>query len=269
MIFFHRHTFVRTSHSHPDSMVYDFVGKVAVVTGASRGIGRGIALEFARNGADVVGTYVSREGKAREVQSELSALGVTAKLVKCDVRRETEILDLRDDVLKEFGKADVLVNNAGIHQHLKSWEIDLEDWNRVIATNLTGPFLMAKAFIPSMKEAGYGRIVNISSCVAYSGTDHEVHYASSKSGIISFTKSLALELAPYGINVNAIAPGYIDTDMVAFGSDEEKQQTLASIPKGRLGHPSDIAKTVSFLCSQGADYITGEMLHVNGGLLMH
>jgi 3-oxoacyl-[acyl-carrier protein] reductase len=161
---------------------------------------------------------------------------------------------------------DILVNNAGIHQHLKSWELSNEDWDRVIGVNLTGVFNCSKAFAPDMMEKKWGRIVNISSVIAYLGTDHEVHYAASKGGVLSATKSLALELAPHGITVNAVSPGYIETDMTKFENEEEKKYYLEKIPLARLGKPQDIAHAVVFLCSTTATYITGETIHVNGGL---
>jgi len=248
-------------------MNYDFRDKVAIVTGASRGIGRGIALELAKNGANIVGIYLSNKKMAKQTYDEIRKIGVDGDFFKCDVSDETEVLRLRNRVLENFGNVDFLINNAGIHQHLKSWELSLKDWKKVIDTNLTSVFIVTKAFMLGMMKQKFGRIVNISSCVAYTGTDHEIHYAASKAGIIAVTKSFALEIAKYNINVNAIAPGYIATDMVVLDSKEEKKVSR-SIPKRRIGEPDDIAKTVSFLCSDGADYITGQMFHVNGGLVM-
>ena len=250
-------------------MCYDFSGKTAVVTGASRGIGRGIALELAQCGADVVGVYVSSEDAARKTEADVKEKGVEALFLKCDVASESEVDTLKNKTLEKFGKADFIVNNAGIHQHLKSWVLSLEDWNRVIQTNLTSAFLVTKAFTPMMKERRFGKVVHISSCAAFSGTDHEVHYAASKSGMLAMTKSHALELATYGINVNAIAPGYIATDMVVFEGPHDKDEVLKTIPKNRIGEPADIAKGVSYLCSDGADYMTGQILHINGGLIMY
>ena len=243
--------------------------RVAVITGGGGGIGRGIALELAKNRASVVGAYVSDKESADRARAEIGGEGVDVEMVRCDVSNEKEVKALSDTVMQKHGRVDFLVNNAGIHQHLKSWELSAEDWRRVIDVNLTGVFLVTKAFTPAMKEQGFGRVVNISSCIAYTGTDHEVHYAASKGGVAALTKSLALELAGCGINVNTIAPGYVSTDMCVFDSEEEERKALETIPKGRLGLPDDIAKSVSFLCSEGADYITGQVIHVNGGLLMY
>jgi len=249
-------------------MNYDFKGKTAVVTGASRGIGRGIAFDLALNGAQIIGVFAQNEAKAAETERDIRELGVESSFIRTDVSREGEVTSLRESVLDTFDQVDFLVNNAGIHQHLNFWDLSLQDWNRVIHTNLTSQFLVSRAFVPQMQERRSGRIVHISSCVAYSGTDHELHYGASKSGTISLTKSMALELAPYGINVNAVAPGYIATDMCTFDSREQEERAVNRIPNGRIGVPQDIAKTVSFLCSEGADYITGQMFHVNGGLIM-
>lgn len=238
-----------------------------MITGASRGIGRGIALELAECGADIIGIYASNDDMARDTLAKITQMDRRADFIKCDVSDDTQVLAMKEKAMANFGKVDFLINNAGIHQHLKSWELSLEDWRRVTDVNLTGIFIVSKAFIPHMRERKSGKIVNISSCVAYTGTDHEVHYAASKSGIIGLTKSLALELAP-DVNVNAVAPGYIATDMVVFDSDEEKKAVVKTIPKGRIGRPEDIAKSVAFLCSEAADYITGQILHVNGGLVM-
>lgn len=246
----------------------EFSGKTAVVTGATRGIGRGIALDLAAKGANVIGWYVSSEDRARIVEKELTDLGIEARFIRADVSKEHDVLRAASEVLESFGNIEFLVNNAGIHQHLKSWELSLSDWNRVLTTNLTSQFLVSRSFIPGMKDNRFGRIINLSSCVAYSGTDHEVHYGASKSGTISLTKSLALELGPFNINVNAIAPGYIHSDMCSFPTSEKQKAVEQTIPKGRIGVPADIAATVSFLCSPGADYITGQMFHVNGGLIM-
>ena len=250
-------------------MTLEFENKVAVVTGASRGIGKGIALELARNGASIAIVYHSREEKAKEVQTEIESMGQEAIVVKCDVSKFGDIAKLHDKVMEKWDRADFVINNAGIHQHLKSWELSEEDWHRVLDVNLTGAFLMTKAFTPHMKDKKSGRIVHISSCVAFTGTDHEVHYAASKGGLFSLAKSHALELASHGINVNAIAPGYIDTDMLVFDEVHTLDTVLRTIPQHRLGQPEDIARAVKFLCSADSNYITGQVIHVNGGLIMY
>jgi len=250
-------------------MTKELEGKVAVVTGASRGIGRGIALELAKHGASVVGVYHVEKARALSLKNEIEKIGCKALMVKCDVSDEKDVAELHDVVMKEFGGADFIINNAGIHQHLKSWELSEKDWHRVMDVNVTGTFLVTKAFTPHLIVRKFGRIVNISSCVAFTGTDHEVHYAASKGGVLALTKSLALELAPHGINVNAIAPGYIETDMLAFDGVHTRESAIKSIPSRRLGAPEDIGKAVRFLCSSDSDYITGQVIHVNGGLIMY
>ena len=250
-------------------MTGEFAGKVAVVTGASRGIGKGIALELARNGARIAIVYRSEEAKAQEVKSQIEGMGQQSIIIKCDVSSSEDVTRLHDAVMDKWGRVDFVINNAGIHQHLKSWELSEEDWKKVIDVNMTGPFLVSKAFTPHMMEKKAGRIVHISSCVAFTGTDHEVHYAASKGGLFSLTKSHALELAGYGINVNAIAPGYIDTDMLVFDEVHPLDTVLETIPQHRLGQPEDIARAVKFLCSADSDYITGQVIHVNGGLIMY
>ncbi len=250
-------------------MTIEFEGKVAVVTGASRGIGKGIALELARNGASIAIVYRSEEDKAGLVQAEIEQLGREAIAIKCDVSNSGDVARLHDAVMEKWGRVDFVINNAGIHQHLKSWELSEEDWHKVLDVNLTGAFLVSKAFTPHMLEKKSGRIVHISSCVAFTGTDHEVHYAASKGGLFSLAKSHALELAGHGINVNAIAPGYIDTDMLVFDEVHPLDTVLKTIPQHRLGQPEDIARAVKFLCSKDSDYITGQVIHVNGGLIMY
>ena len=250
-------------------MTGEFEGRVAIVTGASRGIGKGIALELARNGASIAIVYRSEGEKARQVQDEIEKIGQQAMIIKCDVSSSEDVAELHDAVMEKWGQADFIINNAGIHQHLKSWELSEEDWKKVIDVNMTGPFLVSKAFTPHMMEKKAGRIIHISSCVAFTGTDHEVHYAASKGGLFSLTKSHALEMAKYGINVNAIAPGYINTDMLVFDEVHPLDEVLKTIPQHRLGQPEDIARAFKFLCSGDSNYITGQVIHVNGGLIMY
>jgi 3-oxoacyl-[acyl-carrier protein] reductase len=244
-------------------------GKKAVVTGSSRGIGRGCAVALARYGADVVVTYVESQKKAEDTVEKIQKMGRKSVAVHVDVSREDEVKSLFEKTIAEFGHIDILVNNAGIHQHLKTWELSLKDWERVINVNLTGVFLCSREAVFHMKEAQSGSIVTISSCVGYTGTDHEIHYASTKAGITGFTKSLALEMAPYKVRINAVAPGFIATDMVLPLTDEELRDILSLIPLNRLGNPEDIGDVVAFLASDLARYITGEIIHVNGGLIMY
>jgi 3-oxoacyl-[acyl-carrier protein] reductase len=244
--------------------------KKAIVTGSSRGIGKGCALTLARYGADVVINYEQSRAKAEAVAREIEDMGRTSFTVQADISKENEVRSLFEKACDELGAVDILVNNAGIHQHLKIWELSLEDWQRVIDVNLTGTFLCSKEAVLHMKEALSGAIINISSCVAFTGTDHEIHYASTKAGILGFTRSLALEVAPYKIRVNAVSPGFIATDMVLPLLDEDEKRELESqIPLQRLGYPEDIGETVAFLASDSAQYITGETIHVNGGILLY
>jgi len=242
--------------------------KVALVTGASRGIGRGIALEMAREGADVVVNYTRSEQEAKAVGRSIEALGRRVVVVKADVSRAGEVEMMRKQVLKEFGGVDILVNNAGVHHHLKSWEIDDAEWRRVLSVNLDGVFLCSKAFSHEMRAKKWGRIINISSIIAFTGTDHEAHYGASKAAVVGLTKSLALELAGYEITVNAIAPGWIKTDMTSGMIPEENKRALQLIPLGRMGQPEDIAHVAVFLASEKASFITGQTIHVNGGEAM-
>jgi len=246
----------------------DLEGRTALVTGASRGIGRAVAIALANEGASVVVNYVKSDAKARDVVRDIISAGGEATAIKADVSDIAEVKKMRASIVKKYGEVEILVNNAGIHQHLKSWELGIADWERVIGTNLTSIFNTANVFAPAMKKAKWGRVVNVASVIAYLGTDHEVHYAASKGGAVSATKALALELAPYGVRVNAVAPGYIDTDMTKFSSEKERKFYLAKVPMGRLGEPSEIADAVAFLCSEKASYITGSVLHVNGGLAL-
>jgi 3-oxoacyl-[acyl-carrier protein] reductase len=244
-------------------------GKKVIVTGSSRGIGKGCALTLAKYGADVVINYVLSKEKAEDTVKEVTELGRESFAVKADVSNEDHVKQLITQTVDHFGRIDVLVNNAGIHQHLKTWELSLPDWNRVIKINLTGVFLCSREAVIHMKEQRSGSIVNISSCVGFTGTDHEIHYASTKSGVIGFTKSLALEAAPYSVRVNAVSPGFIATDMVLPLTEKEQKDLESEIPLGRLGEPEDIGEAVAFLASDISRYITGETIHVNGGLIMY
>lgn len=246
----------------------DFSGKTAVVTGGSRGIGRAVCLELAKSGANVVLCYAGNETAANETVSACEALGAKALAVKCDVADSAQVKALMDEAVKAFGRIDILVNNAGITRDGLLMMMKEEDFDTVISANLRGTFLCMKAVSRLMTKQRYGRIVNLSSVVGLRGNAGQVNYAASKAGVIGMTKSLAKELASRGVTVNAVAPGFIDTDMTAAMSEAAKTATLASIPMQRLGAPEDIAKAVAFLASDDAAYITGQVIAVDGGMAM-
>ena len=226
----------------------------------------GIALEMAREGADVIVNYENSKEKANEVARTIQALGRRSLVVKADVSKQNQVEAMRRSVSAEFEDGvDILVNNAGIHHHLKSWEIDRAEWRRILAVNLDGVFLCTNAFNSAMRAKGWGRIINISSLDAFTGTDHEAHYGSSKAALLGLTRCLALELAPYGITVNAIAPGWIETDMTAGMTGVRRKRALERVPLRRMGQPADIAHVAAFLASDRASFITGQTIHVNGG----
>ncbi len=241
--------------------------EVALVTGASRGIGNAIALALGAAGATVIGTATTREGAER----------LTALLGERNVRGHGAVLDASDPAsidalmaqLEAAGESpSVLINNAAITRDTLLLRMKGEDWDQVIATNLTAVFRLSKACVRRMMKERHGRIVNLSSVVGVTGNAGQANYAAAKAGLIGFTKSLAKELASRGITVNAVAPGFIDTDMTRGLSEEQKAQLLAQIPMGRLGAPEDVAAAVVFLVSPQAAYVTGETLHVNGGMYM-
>ena len=246
----------------------NFSEKTAVVTGGSRGLGRAICLELARGGANVVLCYAGNEAAANETVAACEALGAKAAAVRCDVSKEDEVKALTDAALKTFGRIDILVNNAGITKDGLLMMMKPEDFDAVIAANLRGTFLCMKAVARQMVKQRYGRIVNLSSVVGLHGNAGQVNYAASKAGVIGMTKSLAKELASRGVTVNAVAPGFIATDMTAAMTDAAKEATLAAIPMSRLGAPEDVARAVAFLASDEAAYITGQVLAVDGGMSM-
>ena len=246
----------------------DFSGKTAVVTGGSRGIGRAVCLELAKGGANVVLCYAGNESAASEAVSACEALGAKALAVKCDVSDGAQVKNLMDEAVKAFGRIDILVNNAGITRDGLLMMMKEEDFDAVISSNLRGTFLCMKAVSRLMMKQRCGHIVNLSSVVGLRGNAGQVNYAASKAGVIGMTKSLAKELASRGVTVNAVAPGFIDTDMTAAMTEAAKTATLAAIPMQRLGKPEDVAKAVAFLASDGAAYITGQVLAVDGGMAM-
>ena len=246
----------------------NFSDKTAVVTGGSRGLGRAVCLELARGGANVVFCYAGNEAAAQETVSACEALGAKAVALRCDVSSEAEVKALMDTALKTFGRIDILVNNAGITRDNLLMLMKPEDFDAVISANLKGTFLCMKAVARQMVKQRYGRIVNLSSVVGLRGNAGQVNYAASKAGVIGMTKSLAKELAGRNITVNAVAPGFIDTDMTAALTDAAKTAALGAIPMGRMGAPEDVAQAVAFLASDGAGYITGQVLAVDGGMSM-
>ena len=243
-------------------------GKTAVVTGGSRGIGRAICLELARRDANVVFSYAGNAAAAQQTLQELESLGVQARAVQGDVADPDAAKTLIDTAVKELGGIHILVNNAGITRDGLAMAMKEEDFDKVIQTNLKGAFLCMKAAIRPMMKARYGRIVNMSSVVALRGNPGQINYCASKAGLIGMTKSLAKEMGARGITVNAVAPGYISTDMTAALPDAAKQAMLSTIPVNRPGTPEDVAAAVAFLASEEAGYITGQVLSVDGGMGM-
>jgi 3-oxoacyl-[acyl-carrier protein] reductase len=243
-------------------------GEVALVTGASRGIGRAIALELARMGAMVAVNYKGSEEKAQEVVQAIIETGGKAIAVKADVALSAEVAEMLKTVEKELGPVSILINNAGITKDNLLMRMKEEDWDSVLETNLKGVFNCTKAVIRSMMKQKKGKIINISSVVGLVGNAGQSNYAAAKSGIIGFTKSMAQELASRGIQVNGVAPGFIETDMTEKLTDDLKEQILARIPLQRLGKAEEVAGVVGFLASPQADYITGQIICIDGGMVM-
>lgn len=243
-------------------------GKVALVTGASRGIGKAIALMLAENGADIAVNFAGSTAAAEAVAAEIEKMGRKAILVQGDVSKTEVCAEMVEKVVKELGHIDILVNNAGITRDTLLLSMKEEDWDAVLNTNLKGVFNCTKAAVKYMAKQRSGSIVNISSVVALMGNAGQANYAAAKAGILGFTRSVAKEMAARGIRVNAVTPGFIKTDMTSVLSEKVVAAMEASIPLARLGEPEDIAKAVLFLVSDNAAYITGQTLHVDGGMVM-
>ncbi|MDK9709605.1 3-oxoacyl-[acyl-carrier-protein] reductase [Acidaminobacter sp.] len=245
-----------------------FKDQVVLVTGGTRGIGRAISLEFAHKGAKLVVNYTSSEEKAKALVEELAAVGCEAIAVQADVSKAEDAERLTAEAVKKFGKIDVLVNNAGITRDNLIIRMKESDWDEVMNVNLKGAFLMSKAVGKLMLKARNGVMVNLTSVVGIMGNAGQSNYSASKAGVIGLTKSLAREFAPRGVRVNAVAPGYILTDMTSVLSEDATSHFTSQIPLGRAGTPEDVAKVVSFLCSQDSAYLTGQVIHVDGGMLI-
>ncbi len=244
------------------------MSKVALVTGGSRGIGREVALELARRGYHVAINYAGNEVKAQEVASEIKALGQQTITIQANVSDESEVKGMVKSVVDQFGRIDLLVNNAGITRDNLLMRMKEEEFDQVINTNLKGVFLCTKAVTRPMMKQRSGKIINISSVVGITGNPGQANYVAAKAGVIGMTKTAAKELASRNILVNAIAPGFIATDMTDELNDELKADLLKLIPLERLGKAEDIAKAVAFLASDDANYITGQTLQVDGGMVM-
>ena len=243
----------------------DLTGNACLVTGGSRGIGRAIALELGRRGASVGVGYAHDADAAEAVVEQIGTSGGQGYAFGCDVQDPIAIESAVADILQRFGKIDVLVNNAGITRDRSLAKMSPDEWDAVLETNLSSVFHMTARVLPHMVSAGHGRIISISSVIELHGNFGQANYAAAKAGIIGFTKSAAIELAKKGITVNAIAPGFIETEMIAAMPDEVRARILERIPMGRFGHPEEIAQAVAFLVTSG-DYITGQVITIDGGL---
>lgn len=243
-------------------------GKSALVTGASRGIGKAIAIELAKQGANVAVNYAGSEAKAQAVVEEIEKIGVRAFKIQADVANESDVKGMIKEVIGQFGSLDILVNNAGITRDNLLMRMKEEEFDQVINTNLKGVFICTKAVTRQMMKQKSGRIINVSSIVGVSGNPGQANYVAAKAGVIGLTKSTAKELASRNILVNAVAPGFISTDMTDELTEEQREGMLAMIPLGKLGQAEDVARVVRFLATEDSNYITGQTLHIDGGMVM-
>lgn len=242
-------------------------GQVALVTGASRGIGAAIAQYLGKQGATVIGTATTQNG-ADQIGAAFQQAGVKGAGMALDVNDATQVEAVLKQIAEQFGDISILVNNAGVTRDTLLMRMKEEDWDMVLSTNLKSVFRLSQAVLRPMMKARYGRIINISSVVGHSGNAGQTNYAAAKAGMTGFTKSLAQEVGSRGITVNCVAPGFIDTDMTRELAEEQRTRLLQQIPLGRLGQVEDIAAAVAFLASPAAGYVSGETLHVNGGMYM-
>jgi NAD(P)-dependent dehydrogenase (short-subunit alcohol dehydrogenase family) len=242
-------------------------GQVAVVTGASRGIGRACAIELARHGANVVVNYAENAEAAESCKAEIEAEGVQAIVIQADVSDPEQAAQLIASAEEQLGKIDILVNNAGVNRDRTVQRMSVEEWQTVIATDLSSMFYCTNAAVTGMRDRGYGRIINMSSIIGQMGNLGQSNYAAAKAGMIAFTKSAAKELARFNITVNAVCPGFVATDMVQALDDNIKESLIAQIPLGRFGTAEEVATTVRFLCTEGSFY-TGAQMSLNGGQYM-
>lgn len=243
-------------------------GKTALVTGASRGIGRAVAVALAAAGAKVAVNYAGNDAAAEETKAAIEAVGGVAVLVKADIASSEEVEGMVGQTIEAFGRIDILVNNAGITRDGLLMRMKDEDFDAVINTNLKGVYYATKAVTKFMMKNRYGRIINMASVVGLTGNAGQANYAAAKAGVIGFSKTVARELAPRGITCNMVAPGLIATDMTKDLPEKAREAMMASIPLGRAGQPEDVAQAVLFLASDNASYITGQVINVDGGMVM-
>jgi 3-oxoacyl-[acyl-carrier protein] reductase len=244
----------------------DFTGKVAIVTGSGRGIGKAIAMKLAENGATVVINDVGDSAPAEQTAAEIKNLNRQAMAIMADVSSSADVAKMVETAIAAYGKVDILVNNAGITRDQLTMKMTDEEWDKVLAIDLKSVFLCTRAVLRPMLKQRSGRIISMSSVVGIIGNAGQANYAAAKAGIIGFTKTIAKEVASRGITVNAVAPGFIDTPMTQVLPEERKQALMNNIPLGYLGTPRDIAETVAFLASEEARYITGQVISVDGGI---